>query len=83
MTFEEYYSTKVRDIFLNVIRELDQDPNKKFTFCETSFIKRFWEDKEVNYGVREVFRRLLKDGSIEIMGGGVVMHDEVLTNYKA
>lgn len=45
-TFEDYYYKKVKAILINVINEL-WNKDKKFTWCETSFLHRFWTDKGI------------------------------------
>ena len=47
-TFEDYYNKKVRVILLNVIKALKTDQNKKYTWCEISYLERFWNDPKVN-----------------------------------
>jgi alpha-mannosidase II len=47
-TFEDYYTKKVKIIIQNVIKALKSDPNKKYTWCEISFLERFWNDPKVN-----------------------------------
>jgi len=42
-TFEDYYYKKVKAILINIINEL-WNKDKKFTWCETSFLHRFWTD---------------------------------------
>ena len=46
-TFEDYYTKKVKAILINIIGEL-QFNNKKFTWCETSFLHRFWTDETIS-----------------------------------
>jgi alpha-mannosidase II len=71
-TIEDYYSKKVRSILNNVIFELWKDRNKKFTWCETSFLKMYWNDKDVPMGMKDKLTSLLWEGKIEIVGGGWV-----------
>ena len=47
-TLEDYYKRDVKNILLNVIGRLMLDPDKKFVWCETSYLKRFWDDKHVD-----------------------------------
>jgi len=77
----------VRNILTNVITTLSNHTEntqyqKKFTWCETSFLHKFWNDAEVNQELKTNFTTLLKEGHIQIVGGGWVQHDEALTNYK-
>jgi hypothetical protein len=67
---------------MNVIQALSVDTNKKYTWCEVSFLKRFWDDPEVTQVYKINLYALLKDGRMEVVGGGWVQHDETLTSYK-
>ena len=75
MTFEEYYTQKVRKILENVITDLWEDKfniSKKFTWCETSFLQRFWTDPKVASIFKSHLEVLLRKGTLEIVGGGWV-----------
>ena len=67
---------------MNVIQALTVDKMKRYTWCEVSFLKRFWEDDEIADIYKTNLYKLLKEDKIEIVGGGWVQHDETLTNYK-
>ena len=85
MTFEEYYTLKVKKILENVIDDIWEDKfniSKKFTWCETSFLQRFWTDPKVAAVSKSRLEVLLRSGQFEIVGGGWVQHDESLTTYK-
>ena len=86
-TFEHYYQSKVKKILMNVVEELSVGElmllDKKFTWCETSFLKRFWEDRSVKQITKSRLASLIWEGKFEIVGGGWVQHDESLTNFKA
>lgn len=56
--------------------------HKRFTWCETSFLQRFWDDKAVKQNIKDRLQALLWEGKIEMVGGGWVQHDDSLTNYK-
>lgn len=86
-TFKQYYEDEVRDILINLIDELSTPGvgHKKFTWCETSFLSEFMQDSVVDLKDKDLkpkLRQLIQDGMIEIVGGGWVQHDEVLTHFK-
>ena len=47
-TMEFYYQKRVKIILMNVIQALSVDPKKKYTWCEVSYLQRFWEDRAIN-----------------------------------
>lgn len=52
-----------------------QDTRRKFIWEEMSYLERWWRDaSELK---RETFTKLVKNGQLEIVGGGWVMNDEV------
>ena len=65
-TFEDYYIKKVRDILINVIITLSKDKTRKFTWCETSFLLRFWKDDDpsVTTELKQALEQLMKDKRI-------------------
>lgn len=94
-TLDEYYTAKVKYILDNVVEELWKaspasqphvDPvpkgGRKFTWCETVFLEKWWKDPATNEMMRTRLRHALQEGRFEIVGGGWVQHDESLTNYK-
>lgn len=81
-TFENYYKTEVKEIMDTVIENLSRNESLKFTWCETSFLKRYWTDESVPEEYKTNFTKLLKEERIHIVGGGWVQHDEVLTTAE-
>lgn len=52
-----------------------QDARRKFIWEEMSYLERWWRDaSELK---RQSFTSLVKNGQLEIVGGGWVMNDEV------
>lgn len=52
-----------------------QDSRRKFIWEEMSYLERWWRDaSELK---RQSFTNLVKNGQLEIVGGGWVMNDEV------
>lgn len=53
-----------------------QDARRKFIWEEMSYLERWWRDASETK--RESFVNLVKNGQVEIVGGGWVMNDEVI-----
>ena len=53
------------------------DPNKRFTWAEICFLKIFCSENNC-----DKLKNLVKNGQIEIVGGGWVQHDETLSTYR-
>lgn len=73
------YLASVQYIFDSVVTELDKDTERHFTFCEMSFMSRWYYEQTPK--MRETFKRLVKNGQITIVNGGWVMHDEAASHY--
>lgn len=54
---------------------LGQDVRRKFIWEEMSYLERWWRDASETK--RESFINLVRNGQLEIVGGGWVMNDEV------
>lgn len=73
------YLASVQYIFDSVVTELHKDPLRHFTFCEMSFMTRWYYEQDVKS--RENFKNLIRNGQITIVNGGWVMHDEAAAHY--
>ncbi|VDM96194.1 unnamed protein product [Thelazia callipaeda] len=76
-TFDEYYNASekpVRDIMNNVVNSLRRHQKLKFIWSEASFLEKWWT--EANQTYREYFKKLVKEGRLEISTGSWVMADE-------
>ncbi|EDV21338.1 uncharacterized protein TRIADDRAFT_60265 [Trichoplax adhaerens] len=80
-TFQRYYMDQSKHIISNVVANLIGNPNRKFIWAEISFLSLWWNDASSSQ--RESFKRLVKNGQLEIVTGGWVMNDEANTNYYA
>ncbi|KAI4366648.1 hypothetical protein MLD38_022497 [Melastoma candidum] len=81
LTIEEYYETQSRQILDTIVESLSQDTRRKFIWEEMSYLERWWRDASESR--RESFTNLLKNGQLEIVGGGWVMNDEANSHYYA
>ncbi|XP_022739187.1 alpha-mannosidase 2-like [Durio zibethinus] len=80
-TVEEYYERQSRIILDTIVDTLSKDNRRKFIWEEMSFLERWWRDASVDK--RESFTNLVKNGQLEIVGGGWVMNDEANSHYFA
>ncbi len=65
----------------SVISELSLDPDKRFIQVETGFFWLWWNEQDED--TREVARQLVREGRLEIAGGGWSMADEASTHYSS
>ncbi|KAL5793121.1 hypothetical protein ACOSP7_001715 [Xanthoceras sorbifolium] len=81
LTVEEYYDRQSRHILDTIVDTLSKDVRRKFIWEEMSYLERWWRDaSEIK---RESFTNLVKNGQLEIVGGGWVMNDEANSHYFA
>ena len=71
----------VQYIIDSVISELSLDPDKRFIQVETGFFWLWWNEQDED--TREVARQLVREGRLEIAGGGWSMADEASTHYSS
>ncbi|XP_045510429.1 alpha-mannosidase 2 [Colias croceus] len=77
-TFEQYFETKTKNILNNIVTKLNQYPNMTFIWTEISFLNAWWER---SHPVKQkAFKKLVKEGRVEITTGGWVMPDEACTH---
>eukprot|EP01018_Ginkgo_biloba_P022636 Gb_26182 [translate_table: standard] len=81
LTVEEYYLQRTRHILDTIIRALLKDSRRKFIWEEMSYLERWWRDASALD--REKLIKLVKNGQLEIVGGGWVMNDEANSHYFA
>ncbi|KAK3768425.1 hypothetical protein RRG08_053417 [Elysia crispata] len=81
VTVDQYYYRQVQFILDTVIKELEDDPNKRFTYVEMAFFTRWW--KQQDKAMKDRVRGLVNQGRLEFTLGGWVMNDEAATHYSA
>ncbi|KAK7381345.1 hypothetical protein VNO78_33973 [Psophocarpus tetragonolobus] len=81
LTVEEYYDRQSRHILDTIVHTLTKDNRRKFIWEEMSYLERWWRDAPDE--MKESFINLVKNGQLEIVGGGWVMNDEANSHYFA
>ncbi|CAL9124563.1 unnamed protein product [Musa acuminata var. zebrina] len=81
LTVEEYYQKQSRYILDTIVESLSKDSRRKFIWEEMSYLERWW--REASSEKKESFINLVKNGQLEIVGGGWVMNDEANSHYFA
>ncbi|XP_020107578.1 alpha-mannosidase 2 [Ananas comosus] len=81
LTVEEYYNRQSRHILDTIVESLSKDSRRKFIWEEMSYLERWWRDASDQK--KESFTKLVKNGQLEIVGGGWVMNDEANSHYFA
>lgn len=80
-TVDEYYEKQSRFILDTIVETLSKDVRRKFIWEEMSYMERWWRDASEDK--RESLTNLVKNGQLEIVGGGWVMNDEANSHYFA
>ena len=76
----DHCKVSVKRILDNMVVSLSNKPDRKFSYVEMSFFKR-WYDKQTEKTKQKV-KQFIKEGRLEIINGGWVMHDEAGSYYK-
>ena len=85
-TLDDYYMgtdhchVSVKRILDNMVVSLSHNKERKFSYVEMSFFKR-WYDKQPE-SIKNKVKEYIKEGRLEIINGGWVMHDEAGSYYK-
>lgn len=69
----------VQIILDSLIPALLADKNRKFVYVEQAFFQRWW--RQQNEAMHDIVRVLVNSGQLELINGGMVMHDEAATHY--
>lgn len=87
-TVDEYFSgakpslahASVNLILDSVVRELEKDAKRRFTYVEMKFFSMWYYDQTDE--MKEVVKGLIKSGRLEITQGGWSATDEACPNYE-
>ncbi|CAA3008839.1 probable alpha-mannosidase At5g13980 isoform X1 [Olea europaea subsp. europaea] len=86
-TIDQYYvgsnnslqGACVQNVLDSLIPALLADKNRKFIYVEQAFFQRWWEDQ--SEAMQNTVRTLVSSGQLEMINGGMCMHDEAATHY--
>lgn len=73
---QQYYAETVSYILDTVISVLKKGESRKFVWAETYFLKRWY--LAASTAERRSLHELIRTGRLELVGGGLVQHDEAL-----
>ena len=85
-TLDDYFMgtdhchVSVKRILDNMVVFLSNKEDRKFSYVEMSFFK-LWYDKQTDQ-IKQKVKNFIKEGRLEIINGGWVMHDEAGSYYK-
>jgi hypothetical protein len=57
-------------------------PDTRFTWSDLSFFRKWYLEKVKGSGDEATLRKLIKDGRIELINGGLVQNDEATPRAK-
>ncbi|KAM6583976.1 hypothetical protein CsatB_010978 [Cannabis sativa] len=86
-TIDQYYvgsnnsiqDACVQNVLDSLVPALLADKNRKFIYVEQAFFQRWWDEQsEV---VKSTVKKLVNSGQLELINGGMCMHDEAATHY--
>ncbi|PPS19004.1 hypothetical protein GOBAR_AA01555 [Gossypium barbadense] len=66
----------VQNVLDSIVPALLADKNRKFIYA---FFQRWWRDQSET--VQETVKRLINSGQLELINGGMCMHDEAAPHY--
>ena len=85
-TLDDYYmgtdhcKFSVKRILDNMVVSLTNKKDRKFSYVEMSFFKKWYDTQPEK--IKQKVKEFIKEGRLEIINGGWVMHDEAGTYYK-
>ncbi|KAJ0411263.1 hypothetical protein ATCC90586_004179 [Pythium insidiosum] len=82
ITVDQYYNERVEFILDEVVKELVENPDRKFVYVEQSFFQRWWHQQGSQ--MKATVKQLVREGRLDLsVNGGWVMHDEASVHYIA
>ncbi|KAJ6748319.1 ALPHA-MANNOSIDASE [Salix purpurea] len=69
----------VQNVLDSIVPALLADKNRKFIYVEQAFFQRWWRDQSEE--VQNVVKQLVSSGQLELINGGMCMHDEAAPHY--
>lgn len=86
-TIDQYYvgsnnsiqGACVENVLDSLVTALLSNPDRKFIYVEQAFFQRWWRDQsEIIQGL---VRKFISSGQLELINGGMCMHDEATSHY--
>ena len=71
----------IQYILDTVVQALDRNPNRTFMYVETAFFWKWWLRQDDQ--IKQLTRRLVDTGRLELVSGGWSMNDEGCTHYSS
>ncbi|KAJ4728881.1 Alpha-mannosidase [Melia azedarach] len=86
-TLDQYYvgsnnsiqGACVQNVLDSLIPALLADKNRKIIYVEQAFFQRWW--REQSEEIQNVVKQLVNSGQLELINGGMCMHDEAVAHY--
>ncbi|TVU24578.1 hypothetical protein EJB05_27023 [Eragrostis curvula] len=69
----------VQNVLDSLIPALLKDENRKFIYVEQAFFQRWWRNQ--NDMIKDTVKGLIDAGRLELINGGMCMHDEAAVHY--
>ncbi|CAD6253773.1 unnamed protein product [Miscanthus lutarioriparius] len=69
----------VQNVLDSLIPALLKDENRKFIYVEQAFFQRWWRNQ--NDMTKDTVKGLISSGRLELINGGLCMHDEAAVHY--
>ncbi|KAM7276612.1 hypothetical protein ACFE04_018478 [Oxalis oulophora] len=69
----------VQNVLDSLVPALLADHNRKFIYVEQAFFQRWWREQREK--TKNIIRRFITTGQLELINGGMCMHDEAATHY--
>ncbi|KAL7152693.1 hypothetical protein ABFS83_04G115600 [Erythranthe nasuta] len=69
----------VQNVLDSLITALLADKNRKFIYVEQAFFQRWW--RRQSEATKKTVQILVSTGQLELINGGMCMHDEAATHY--
>ncbi|GAV60191.1 Glyco_hydro_38 domain-containing protein/Glyco_hydro_38C domain-containing protein/Alpha-mann_mid domain-containing protein [Cephalotus follicularis] len=69
----------VQNVLDSLVPSLLANKNRKFIYVEQAFFQRWWRNQ--NEAIQNTVKQLVSSGQLELINGGMCMHDEAATHY--
>ena len=79
----EYYNSSaelsVKAILISVIDALQKNTSRRFSYVEQFYFSAYWNEQPQEK--KQIIKKLIENGQLELLHGGYVMNDEACTYY--